>query len=82
MAISPCTLGSAEPLVVADTPLVLVADIVGIVGIVVDHRVAGTAYIAAGPTDYIVKDHIAGHTVAVVARTADIERVVHTPFVP
>lgn len=89
---SPCKLGSAESLVAADTPLAPAADIVGIagivVGIVVDHRVAGaadTAYIAADPADRIVKDHIAGHTAAVavvVVHTADIERVVHTLFVP
>ena len=82
---SPCKLGNAEPLAAADTPLAPVADIVGIAGIVVDHRVAGvadTAYIAA---DRIVKDHIAGHTAAVavvVVHTADIARVVRTLFVP
>lgn len=88
MVTSPCKLGNAEPLAAADTPLAPVADIVGIAGIVVDHRVAGvadTAYIAADPADRIVKDHIAGHTAAVavvVVHTADIARVVRTLFVP
>jgi hypothetical protein len=86
----PCKLGNAESLVAADILLAPVADIVGIVGIVVgivvDHRAAGaadTAYIVAGPADRIAKGHIAGHivVVVVVVHTADIERVVHILFV-